>query len=102
MARLIGQQAMNRIISHHVEVRAAVIESAEEIAAKARALLALHRDEGHAEIQVEHAEVDSFVHLVDEAAVSIEFGHFVDNGEIDAEITYVPGLYIITRASGLA
>lgn len=101
MVRLIGDKAMNRIISRHQAVQWKITEITEEIAAKAEGLLAAHRDTGDARIETSYGEVDGFVSLVDEAADSIEFGHFVDNGEIEAEVTYVPGLRIITRAAGI-
>lgn len=101
MVRLIGDKAMNRILSRHQAVQFAVRQITEEIAAKAEKNLAQHKDTGAARIETSYGEVDGFVSLVDEAADSIEFGHFVDNGEIEAEVTYVPGLRIITRAAGL-
>lgn len=88
-------------VAHLPGVRQAVKTAAETIAATAKADLASHRSKGHAEIEIEHRDTDSTVSLVDEAAVSIEYGHFVDNGEIEAQVVYAKGLYIIHRAAGL-
>lgn len=98
--RLIGDKAMNTIISHQDGVRDAVHDEAEEMGNKAEVLLAGHRRTGAASIEVEQGAVDSYVTLDDEAAMHIEFGHWYTNGY--GEPQYVPGLYIITRASGLA
>ncbi|GGU45917.1 DUF5403 family protein [Lentzea flava] len=87
-------------IAHLPGVRQAVKTAAETIAAKAKADLASHRKTGKAEIEVEHRDTDSSVSLVDEAAVSIEYGHFVDLSEAD-EVVFAKGLYIIHRAAGL-
>lgn len=99
--RVLGDKAMNIVISGLPVVNAAVRKEAKAIAARAEGRLATHRKTGHAKITVTHGDTDSFVNLEDEAALSIEFGHFHDNGEINAVITYVPGLYIITGAAGL-
>jgi hypothetical protein len=95
--RLIGDKAMNNIISRHRAVQFGVQSTAEDIAAKAEALLDMHRQEGEAEIETSYGEVDGFVSLVDEAAESIEFGHLHNKSGEPVE-----GLYIITRASGIA
>lgn len=100
--RLKSNRAINKIVSHEVGVRDAVHQEAVSIAGRAERNLAPHHKTGRAHIEVGQGKVDSFVSLVDPAAISIEFGHFMDNGEIEAEITYVPGLYVLTRAAGLA
>jgi hypothetical protein len=41
---------------------------------------------------------DAHVSLVDEATLSIEYGH---DGKVDAEVTYVPGLRILRDAADL-
>lgn len=96
MATVIGQKSMNKIVSHLEGVGLAVHETAREIGGKAESRLATHRDTGAAEIEVERGDVDSYVSLVDEAAVSIEFGH--KNAQTGR---YVHGLYIVTGAAGL-
>jgi hypothetical protein len=99
--RLIGDKAMNNVISHHLAVQFGIRQTTEEIGAKAKGKLARHHDTGAAKIEVSYGDVDGFVSLVDEAAASIEFGHFVNNGEMTDEEHFVPGLYIITEAAGL-
>lgn len=89
------------IVAHLPGVRAAVRATAREIGARARANLAQHRHEGDAEIEVTYGRTDAHVSLVDEAAMSIEYGHFTDTGEVDAEVTYVPGLRILRDAADL-
>ena len=99
--QLIGEKAMNRIISHHQAVQWKVTEVTEEIGVKAGKNLAVHRDTGAARIETSYGETDGFVSLVDEAADPIEFGHFVGNSNSEMGFTYVPGLYIISRAAGI-
>jgi hypothetical protein len=83
-------------------VRDAVRGEAGEIYWKAKANLEAHRDEGEAKIEIDtpssydHWGVN--VSLVDPAALSIEFGHFVHNKEFPR---FVAGLYILSRAAGL-
>ncbi|WP_433038639.1 DUF5403 family protein [Actinomycetospora sp. CA-053990] len=84
------------IVAHLPGVIRSVRGEAEEIGARAGAQLSQHRATGNAEIEVSSGRVDSFVSLVDPAALSIEFGAFNERAE-----RYVPGLYIVTRAAGL-
>jgi hypothetical protein len=83
-------------------VRDAVRGEAGEVYWRAKANLAGHRDTGNADIEID--EPSTYDHwgvniwLVDPAALSIEFGHFVHNKEFPR---FVAGLYIITRAAGL-
>ena len=74
-------------------VRAAVAEKGREIAARARTGLKGHRETGAAKIRVESRSPDYLVHLVDEAALAIEFGGVKDDG------TVVQGLHIMTNAA---
>jgi hypothetical protein len=84
------------VIARLPEVRAAVMDAARAIAARAETLLAQHHQTGNARIEVTRGErTDAFVSLVDEAAVSIEYGHVTKSGRV------VAGLYIITRAANL-
>lgn len=97
---LIPDQAMNHVVSHLPGVIASVRSQAQRIGAKAEAKLAAHRQEGHASISITYGDVDSFVNLDDEAALSIEFGHWqYVYGKPTGH--YTPGLYIITGAAGL-
>lgn len=102
MARLISRTAMNHVVSHLPGVKAAVYFEARDIGARAEARLAMHKTTGNASISVTRGDVDSFVNLEDPAALSIEFGHWVGGKYRRSTPKYVPGLYIITGAAGLA
>lgn len=69
---------VNTTVSHLGGVTGAVRAKADQGAARASAVLAAHRYEGHSEINVTHGDVDSFVNLDDSrgqrAAAAIEFG----------------------------
>lgn len=101
--RLIGQKAMNHVVSHIDGVVLSVTKEAMEIHGRAESRLAGHRETGNAEVTLTQGDTDSFVNLEDPAALSIEFGHYV-GGKFKnaAQPKYVPGLYIITGAAGLA
>ncbi|GLZ81407.1 hypothetical protein Afil01_62140 [Actinorhabdospora filicis] len=83
-----------------------------EIKARAEAILAEHRHDGDAKIEIDKGWVDHYVILNDKrgqyAAKSIEWGRAagsyikVVNGE-EIEVTYgaMEGLYVLTRASNL-
>ena len=91
--------AMNIVISGLEGVQGAVYSRAQRIGGKAEAILAAHRyppDDTQAEIEVTRGDVDSYVSLVDEAAMSIEYGHRDHRSG-----KFVPGLYIIRRAAGI-
>jgi hypothetical protein len=68
----------NDIVAHLPGVRAAVYDTAQDGAAKARAILSAHRYQGHSQITVTRGAVDSFVNLDDtrgqHAAAAIEYG----------------------------
>jgi hypothetical protein len=96
MVQLIGQKAMNHVVSHLGEVKDEVADVADMRAGQSKALLAGHRDTGAAEITVTHGDVDSFVNLDDPAALSIEFGHWV-KGKYERDTPqFVPGIYVLT------
>jgi hypothetical protein len=99
--RLHSDKTINKIVSHLPGVKAAVADAALEIGVKAEANLALHRDTGAASIEVEQGRVDSYVYLVDDAAMSIEFGHWVGGKYKTDKPRHVEGLYIISRAAGI-
>lgn len=92
------RDAMNIVISGLGGVQLAVNKEAKKIGARASAILEGHRhpgDDTHAEIEVERGDVDSYVSLVDPAAMSIEYGHR------DAKTGKpVQGLHILRRAIG--
>lgn len=83
------------IVAHLPGVRAAVGDAADKIATRARATLAAHRDSGDARVEATRGGTDSHVSLVDEAALSIEYGHFTPNG------TLVRGLRVLRDAADL-
>lgn len=106
---LIKERAMNRVVSHLPGVIEEVADEASGIAARAESGLRSHsgeyagggwNDDNASEIILEHGEVDSFVSLIDPAALSIEFGHFVVN-QYGPTGEYVEGLFIIHEAAGL-
>lgn len=76
--RMKPEVEVNEIVSHLGGVTGAVRSTAEAGAARASGVLAAHRHEGHAEINVTSGDVDSFVNLDDtrgqSAAAAIEFG----------------------------
>jgi hypothetical protein len=83
------------IVAHLPGVRAAVRQAADEIAARARANLAKHRDTGDASIEVDRGTTDAHVSLVADAALSIEFGHVAPDG------TSVRGTRVLRDAAEL-
>lgn len=100
MGIVMSQRQMNKLISNLPGVVKAVADQADSVAEIAKAKLAAHRHDGHAEVTVTYGDVDSFVNLIDRkgkqnAAAAIEFGHVSKNGK------HTPGLYIITGAAGL-
>ncbi|WP_028472121.1 DUF5403 family protein [Nocardioides alkalitolerans] len=68
----------------------------------ASALLAQHRDQGHASIEVESGEIDRYLVLSDErgqkAALSIEYGRKDDE---ETGKGGMEGLYVLHRATGV-
>lgn len=88
--------ALNHVISKIGGVRDAVHDEGKKIGHKAEARLAQHHDTGAAHIDVDRHLVDTLVSLVDNAALSIEFGHIHNvSGKP------VAGLYVLTGASGM-
>lgn len=100
--RLIGQKAMNRVVSHLEGVHNELGDVARRVEKQAERRLAMHRDTGDAKVTRTEGDVDWFVNLVDDAALSIEFGHWVKGKYEDKDHPqYVPGLYILSTAGGL-
>jgi uncharacterized protein DUF5403 len=85
----------DEIAAHLAGVRDAVHDAAEGIAGRARATLAEHRDTGAATIEVTRGRTDAHVALVDEAALSIEYGHTAPDS------TVVRGLRVLRDAAEL-
>lgn len=100
--RLIGEKAMNRVVSHLEGVHSEVGDAARRVEKNAERRLAMHHDTGAAHITRTEGDVDWFVNLVDDAALSIEFGHWVEGKYKDKDHPqYVPGLYILSTGAGL-
>lgn len=94
MIDLISQQKMNKKISHLPGVRASVYDVAKEIGMIAEGRLAPHRKTGAAHIEVSRGTVDAFASLVDEAALSIEFGHYLGREELGTSRKFIQGLHL--------
>lgn len=101
MVALIGDKAMNRVVSHLDGVHASVGDVARRVKGNATARLAIHQKTGAAHVTISDGKVDWFVNLEDEAAMSIEFGHWVEGKYKTDKPKYVQGLYILSRAAGL-
>lgn len=95
MAEVLNHQELNDYVAHLPEVVAAVDELAEQVAAKARAELAKHRQTGAMNIEIERRGPDRIVWMVDPdgGAVPAEFGRITANG------TVVQPLNIMARAA---
>lgn len=94
MIDLLPEKQMNKKIAHLPGVRNAVYDVAKEIGVIAEGRLAPHRKTGAAHISVSRGSVDSFVSLVDEAALSIEFGHYLGRSELGTKRTFIRGLHL--------
>lgn len=88
------------IVARHPGVRRAVRAKAEDLAGRARGLLGAHRVTGATRIEVTSGKVDSFVSMIGEGVISIEYGHgpYERDGRL---IGASQGLYVIHRAAGL-
>lgn len=91
---LLNERNMNKKISHLPGVVKSVRAVATEIKGIAEGRLAPHRRTGQAHIEVSHGEVDAYVSLVDPAALSIEFGHYMGRQELGTRRTFVRGLHL--------
>lgn len=88
-------KSLERTVAHGDDTQGHLTKHARVLASAAQARLARHRKTGEHQITVAKGSVDHFVNLVGPAAMALEEGHFVDNGEVDASVTYVPGLRIL-------
>jgi len=86
----------NSTVAHLTGVIAAVHEAAVEGGAAAEAILRSHFETGASQIEVTQGSVDSFVSLVDDAAVSIEFGRTGARGKGTSQ-----GVFAVTGAFGI-
>jgi hypothetical protein len=95
--RLIGQKAMNKIISQQPEVQDEVKSQAKRLGAIAKSALAGHYNTGDHKIEIKknlhkkYGFLDYEISLVGSAPLSVEFGHMNHRGG------YVHGLYILSR-----
>lgn len=94
MYELLGERQMNKKISHLPGVKGAVYEHGKEIAMIAELRLAPHRKTGAAHIEVSRGTVDTVVSLVDEAALSIEFGHYLGSRAHGLNRKFIRGLHL--------
>jgi len=91
----------NATVARLKGVKMAVRDRAQILAARARTLLAQHRETGTATIRVTRGKVDSFVSLVDPAAISIEYGRAAGVSASGRRYAAQEGLYIMHRTIGL-
>ncbi len=94
MIDLLPEKEMNKKISHLEGVRNAVHAHGKEIGAIADGRLAPHRRTGQAHIEVSQGSTDTIVSLVDPAALSIEFGHYLGRQELGTRRQFVRGLHL--------
>lgn len=91
---VLGQKRMNSVISRQKGVKRAVLKEARTIGGIANGRLAGHRNTGAAKIEVSQGDVDAFASLVDRAALSIEFGHYLGREELGTGRQFVRGLHL--------
>jgi hypothetical protein len=94
MIDLMPEKELNRKISHLPGVRKEVYDTAKEIGRIAESRLAPHRKSGNAKIEVSRGTVDAFASLVDPAALSIEFGHYLGREELGTKRQFIRGLHL--------
>lgn len=114
--KMYPDEFVNGCVAHHVEVQARIRSEADQIGSRAKANKAGHRKAGHLEVEVEHhftgkyGNVDSRISLHDPTAPgnsvavsAIEYGHDPGGWYARQENARpVEGLYILTKAAGLA
>jgi hypothetical protein len=107
--RKVNGRKLTDIIALHRQAQDAVDDEAMKAAVKAEALLAAHREQGHARILLEKGRVDAYVVLDDErglfAALSIEYGRGAlkpgQNKAFPNGAAATEGLFILHRATGI-
>jgi hypothetical protein len=100
--RLKGKKFINTVVSHQEGTKAAVYDEAVEIGGRAEMRLNMAKNRtGASQIKVERGDVDSYVVLDDPAAMQIEFGHWLVYYGHETPV-YIPGLYVLHGAAGLA
>lgn len=88
-------------VAHMRGVKAAVHKHGRGVEARAKALLAAHRSEGVAKIKGETQNTDYLVSLVDDAALSIEYGREGFTREDGVYVGPMVGLRILGRAADI-
>ncbi|WP_405799479.1 DUF5403 family protein [Streptomyces sp. NBC_01506] len=104
----------NKVVAQHADVQGELENRAFEVGVRAEQILVEHRQDGHAEIDIEHGDIDYYVVLSDErgqkAALSIEYGREAgeyevrdpETGElVTVEYGAMEGLYVLATASHL-
>lgn len=74
-------QPIEEVVAYHTDVDRALRARAEVVEAKARAILAVHRDTGSSRIVMEKGDLDYHIVLEDPFAANIEFGRWLHNDE---------------------
>lgn len=101
-----GGRKVEQIVAMHVDVQDYLERLVFEMKAQGDVMLIEHRVEGHAELEIDHGDIDWYLTLSDDrgdkAALSIEFGRagFVDP-ETGEEFGAMDGLFILHKATGL-
>jgi Family of unknown function (DUF5403) len=93
---------LEECIAHVGTVQHELDSKADTIARRARSILELHRDTGNARIEVVKGDIDAYVVLVDEAALSIEFGRAAHIGPAGHLVGGMDGLHILASATNLS
>jgi len=102
----VGGRKLEKAIAITEEVQNELEAILFEMQARASVDLVEHRHDGHAQIEIDHGDVDWYLTLSDErgqkAALSIEFGRqaYVDP-ETGEEKGAMEGLYILHKATNL-
>jgi hypothetical protein len=104
--RRIGGRVIQKYLALEPGVQEEMAKRAFEIEARAEQLLLEHREEGHAQIEIEHGNVDWYVVLSDErgdkAALSIEYGRQAGfDPKTGRSWGEMAGLYILHQAAHL-
>lgn len=86
---------LEKVVARSADVDTALRRQASVIASVAQAELARHRRTGEHHIERTKGLVDHYVNLVGPVAMSVEEGHFAEDG------SFVDGLHIMRKAGGL-
>jgi hypothetical protein len=89
---------LDRAIAHAPEVKRAVLAVGRAVEARARARLAGHRRTGAARIEAHREDTDYVIELVDDAALSIEFGRSAYTRDDGVEVGAAEPLSILRGA----